>query len=138
MDIIKAFRAAFSRKEEKQWEKIYVIIDIHDTILHACYENDETFDYFPYAKEALRMLSDRDDICLILWTSCHKQQIETYIKGFAADGIHFDYANENPEVENTKLSDFSTKLYFNVGLDDKFGFDGYEDWKNVIKALSEL
>jgi len=135
MDIKKAFENAFKRKIEKGWEKIYVIVDIHDTILHACYENEETFDYLPNAREALRLLSERDDICLILWTSCHKQQIENYLTHFAKDGIVFNYANENPEVENTAISDFGMKLYFNVGIDDKFGFDGDCDWKKVIEAI---
>jgi len=138
MDIKKAFRNAFNRKKEKGWDKIYVIVDIHDTILHACYENEETFDYLPNAKEALQKLSQREDICLILWTSCHKQQIENYMTNFANDGIFFNYANENPEVEDTSISNFSDKLYFNVGIDDKFGFDGDSDWINVIEALEEV
>ena len=43
MDIAKAFEVAFNRKNEKNWEKIYVVVDIHDTILRACYENEETY-----------------------------------------------------------------------------------------------
>ncbi len=35
MDIGKAFEVAFNRKKEKDWEKIYVVVDIHDTILRA-------------------------------------------------------------------------------------------------------
>lgn len=38
MDIGKAFEVAFNRMKEKNWEKIYVVVDIHDTILRACYE----------------------------------------------------------------------------------------------------
>ena len=33
MDIAKAFEIAFNRKIEKNWVKIYVVVDIHDTIL---------------------------------------------------------------------------------------------------------
>jgi len=51
MDIAKAFEVAFNRKIEKNWEKIYVVVDIHDTILRACYENEETYDYYPYARD---------------------------------------------------------------------------------------
>ena len=69
--IAKAFEAAFRRKEEKGWEKIYVVVDIHDTILHACYQNEETYDYMPYARPALQLMSSRDDICLILWSGCY-------------------------------------------------------------------
>ena len=68
MDIGKAFEVAFNRKKEMNWEKIYVVVDIHDTILRACYENEETFDYYPYAREALQLMTSRDDICMILWS----------------------------------------------------------------------
>ena len=74
MDIGKAFEVAFNRMKEKNWEKIYVVVDIHDTILRACYENEETFDYYPYAREALQLMTNRDDICMILWSGCYDEQ----------------------------------------------------------------
>ena len=40
MDIAKAFEVVFNRKKEKNWEEIYVVMDIHDTILRACYKNE--------------------------------------------------------------------------------------------------
>lgn len=136
MDIGKAFKAALNRKVERNWEKIYVIVDIHDTILHASYENTETFNYFPSAREALQLMTNREDICLILWSSTYKEKLEMYIDHFAGDGIHFDFMNENPEVGNTRLSDFEAKLYYNVGIDDKFGFEPETDWQKVIEVLS--
>lgn len=137
MGIAKAFEAAFVRKREKNWDKIYVVVDIHDTILRACYESEETFDYLPYAKSALQLMSSRDDICLILWSGCYPERLEAYRERFSRDGIHFDYVNENPEVGNSSFQDFSVKLYFNVGIDDKFGFDPQNDWARVIEALAE-
>jgi len=136
MDIAKAFRAALSRKIERKWEKIYVLVDIHDTIVHACYEKPETFDYFPAAKEALQLMTCRDDVCLILWSSTYKDKLDMYLVHFATDGIIFDYVNGNPEVSNTPLSDFENKLYYNVGIDDKFGFEPENDWKTIIEILS--
>ena len=56
MNISKAFETAFNRMAEKGWDKIYVIVDIHDTILRACYEQEETYDYLPQAREALQLL----------------------------------------------------------------------------------
>ncbi len=137
MDIRKAFDAAFIRMREKDWDKIYVAVDIHDTILRACYEDEETYDYFPLAKESLQMMSHRKDICLILWSSCHRDRLEEYARHFLDDGIRFDYVNENPEVENTRLQNFEEKLYMNVGLDDKFGFDAETDWETVCLVLVE-
>ena len=137
MDIKKAFDAAFIRMREKNWEKIYIAVDIHDTILRACYDDEETYDYLPLAKEALQAMSLRKDICLILWSSCHRNKLREYAQHFLDDGIIFDYINENPEVENTHLQNFEEKLYMNVGLDDKFGFDGENDWAIICRVLEE-
>ena len=136
MDIGKSFKAALTPKNQRNWEKIYVIVDIHDTIIHASYENVETFRYFPSAREALQLMTNREDICLILWSSTYRDKLEMYVRHFAGDGIHFDFVNENPEVGNTALSDFEAKLYYNVGIDDKFGFEPETDWQKVIEALS--
>ena len=137
MGIKKAFDAAFIRMREKNWEKIYVVVDIHDTILRACYDDEETYDYLPSAKQALQMMSLRKDICLILWSSSHRDKLMEYTRHFLDDGIRFDYINENPEVDNTRLQSFEEILYMNVGLDDKFGFDGETDWKIVCQVLEE-
>ncbi len=137
MGITKAFEAAFRRKREKGWDKIYVVVDIHDTILRACYENEETYDYLPYARQALQLMTSRDDICLILWSGCYPERLEAYRERFARDGIRFDYVNENPEVGNSSFQDFSAKPYFNVGIDDKFGFNPESDWVQVIETLAE-
>ena len=134
--IAKAFEAAFRRKAEKGWEKIYVVVDIHDTILRACYENEETYAFLPYARHALQLMSSRDDICLILWSGCYPERLAAYRERFAQDGIHFDYLNENPEVGNSSFQNFDQKLYFNVGIDDKFGFEPETDWLCVIEALA--
>ena len=136
MSITTAFENAFQRKLEKGWEKIYVVVDIHDTILRACYDKTEAYDYFPYAKEALQIMSYRDDICLILWSGSTIEILETYRDHFAADGIRFEHINENPEVENSAYQNFDKKLYFNVGIDDRFGFDPETDWEQVIEALA--
>ncbi len=135
MSITKAFVAAFERKIEKGWDKIFVVVDIHDTIIRACYEEEEHYEYFPMAKEALQALSDREDVCLILWSGCYPDKLAAYREHFAEDGILFEYGNENPEVGNTALSCFDEKLYFNVGIDDKFGFDPTLDWSEVLDVL---
>ena len=138
MDIARAFEVAFNRKIEKNWEKIYVVVDIHDTILRACYENEETYDCYPYSREALQLMTSREDICLILWSGCYVEKMNEYRAHFAEEGIHFDYANENPEVGNTSFQNFEAKLYFNVGIDDKFGFEPETDWVKVIDVLGRF
>ena len=137
MSIEKSFDAAFKRMKERNWEKIYVLVDIHDTIFEACYRNKEEYKWYPYAKEALDIMSHAQEISLILWTSTHKNIIDEYIGYFKANSIRFDMVNVNTETQNTDLSCFDEKTYFNVGIDDKFGFDAETDWKIIYDYLVE-
>lgn len=137
MNIEKSFEGAFRRMRERNWDKIYVLVDIHDTILKACYNNNETYEWFPYAKEALDIMSHAQDISLILWSSTHESAIKDYVEHFKENGIRFDFINVNTETEDTELSCFKQKTYFNVGIDDKFGFDAEVDWKLIYDYLTE-
>ena len=66
------------------------------------------------------------------------EKMNEYRAHFAEEGIHFDYANENPEVGNTSFQNFEAKLYFNVGIDDKFGFEPETDWIKVIETIGRF
>jgi deoxyribodipyrimidine photolyase len=134
----KAFGKAWVKKLENDWEKIYVLVDLHDTILEGQRTGRERWKWYPHALEALQKLSDRDDICLILWTSSHKKKLAKYLSKMALNGVKFDYVNSNPEVGATDILDPSEKLYFNVGIDDKFGFDPETDWKGVSLIADHL
>lgn len=76
-------------------------------------------------------------ICLILWSSVHDNELARYLKEFDDNGITFDYINSNPEVDNTDLASFQKKFYFNIGLDDKFGFCP-SDWADVKEGIDEF
>ena len=137
--IEKSICAAHTRMKEKHWDKIYILVDIHNTIFRPSYHKKETYEWFEMAKEALQFMSRCDKICLILWTSSYGEVIDEYLKVFEGSNIHFDYINENPEVENNDLGCFDNKLYFNVGIDDKFGFDAEGgDWKMVYDRLNHF
>lgn len=138
MSIIKSFEKASALKKERKWEYLYILIDLHDTVFKACYYDQETFEWFPYAKEALQLMSKRPDFKLILWSSTYFEKLTMYDRILAENDIHIDYFNINPECHNTFLSDFSQKLYFNVGIDDKFGFDPEKDWYKIYDYLSHL
>ena len=138
MDIRNSFDRAFARMRRRNWEHIYVLVDIHDTIFEACYQEKEEHKWYPYAKEALELMSYASNIRLILWTSSYRETIEkVYGKVFEENHIKFDYININPETKNNDLSCFDEKTYFNVGIDDKFGFDADTDWKVVYDYLVE-
>jgi len=137
MNIVKSFDAAFKRMKERNWEKIYVLVDIHDTVFEACYHEKEEYKWYPFAKEALEIMSHAQQISLILWTSTYKNVINDYVEYFKINGIRFDYINRNTETENTSLSCFDEKTYFNVGIDDKFGFEAETDWEIIYNYLVE-
>lgn len=139
MNLQKAILKQFDNMRARGWDKIFWAIDFHDTIMPGTYTSDDDNEqFYPGAVETLNILSRRKDCCLILWTSSHKQYAEKHLDRLNALGVQFDYFNENPECENTKLCDFNDKFYFNVLLDDKAGFDGNTDWIKIQSTLQSL
>ena len=141
MNIVKAFDNAYERAKYKNWDYIYVLVDVHGTIFKPSYLNEEKYEFYPYAKEVLELLSLYTDTKLILWTSSTYTAIFDYLKVFKNNNIKFDYWNKNPEVkrQNTdpETLDLSSKYYFNIGIDDKFGFEPETDWKLIYDYLTK-
>lgn len=141
MNIVKAFDNAYERAKYKNWDYIYVLIDVHGTIFKPSYLNKEKYEFYPYAKEVLQLLTLYTDTKLILWTSSTYTAIFDYLKVFRNNNIVFDYWNKNPEVERQSTDpdtlDLSSKYYFNVGIDDKFGFEPETDWKLIYDYLNK-
>jgi len=137
MNIRKAFDTAFDRMTAKNWDHIYILVDAHGTIFKPSYHNKENFEFYHCAKEALEMMSNFPDIKLILWTSSTPEMIEKFQDIFRKNNIIFDFVNCNDDVKalptDPKSSDFSNKYYFNIGLDDKFGFEPETDWEDIIE-----
>jgi len=131
MGILKAFDNAFQKKRERGWEKIYVFVDIHETILKPTYTDSSEKCFYKLAKETLQILSNRKDISLGLYTCSYPEEIQDYLEYFIENGIHFEHINSNLEEGNNKYACFSEKPYFNVLLDDKAGFDPEEDWRKI-------
>ena len=135
MGLIKYINKLFDERREKGYDTLYIMVDVHNTILKPSFEKEETFEYFPYAKETLQMLSSMEDVKLIMWTSCYEDKIIMYLEHFKENGIFFDYVNENPEYENLSFACFDTKFYYDIGIDDKFGFDANIDWEILYLSL---
>ena len=135
--ISNVIKKQFEIMEERGWEEIYWAIDFHNTIIPASYSNDDgNSPFYSYAIEALKILTEREDCRLILWTSSHRSYIEKHLERMKNLGVDFDYFNENPVCKSTELCDFDSKFYFNVLIDDKAGFNGESDWSDVLHALS--
>ena len=139
MSIIKAIENAIARANAKKWEFVYFLVDIHGTVFVPSYLAKENYEFYPYAKQVLQLLSAGGSTKLILWTSTGKEYIKEYLDVFERNHIYFDYVNENPEVtrqDTDPLSlDLSEKFYFNIGIDDKFGFDPETDWKEIFDYI---
>ena len=123
---------AFKKKEERGWEKwpqLYFAIDIHGTIIKPSYDvNEEVYDFYDGAIEALKMLSRNDKCCIILWSCSTKDYLGRFVEELNRQGIHVDYVNSNPECVSENSLDVSGKFYFDVCLEDKAGFNPDIDW----------
>lgn len=137
MNIIRAFEAAFYRAKENNWDYIVVLVDIHDTIFKATYSKEDNYEYIGKAKDALQVMSARKDIKIILWSSTFSKI--QYILRLDKDNIIVDAFNRNIDgIENTEIACFDEKPYFNVGIDNAFGFDPERDWDDIYNYLSQL
>ena len=137
MNIIRAFETAFYRAKENNWDYIVVLVDIHDTIFKATYSKEENYEYIGKAKDALQVMSARKDIKIILWSSTFSKI--QYILQLDKDNIIVDAFNRNIDgIENTGIACFDEKPYFNVGIDNAFGFEPERDWDDIYNYLSQL
>ena len=137
--IAQAIRKQFKVAKVRGWGRTYWAIDLHETLIHPNYRDDELpTDYYPHALEAMRLLSERSDVVLIMYTCSWPKEIEAYLRKFEADGIKFDYVNKNPEVASKGYGCYEEKIYFNLLLDDKAGFDAETHWLDVVRTLRDL
>lgn len=130
---------AFADKKRRNWEKLFVCIDVHDVILEGTYNlMNQGANYMPNALKVLQNWTKRSDMSLILWSSSHVIPTAKVVDDLEREGVHFDYVNENPECPNTELCDFRKKFYFNILLDDKAGFVGQTDWILIEEELKRI
>jgi hypothetical protein len=129
----------FRDKKNRNWDRIYICVDLHDVVIEGKFNKFNIgAEFFPGAVDVLRQFSYRKDIVLILWTSSHDDSVAAIMKKMEDNGIEFRYVNVNPECPNTELCDFSKKLYFNILLDDKAGFEGKTDWALIESEFRRL
>jgi hypothetical protein len=126
---------AFKLKKERGWDYIYVVIDLHGTLIKPYHQNIE---FYPHALKVMRWFNSRPEFRVILWTSSYPNEIETFREIAHTQGIHFNYVNENPMQRSSERADFSKKFYMSIGLDDKFGFDPLTDWNCIKEELIRL
>lgn len=138
--ITTAIKKAFKVAKDRNWTgAIYFAFDIHDTIIVPNYKlGDIPKDFYPGAKEVMRMISDRRDVDMILYTCSWPNEIEQYIKLFESEEIYFKFINENPDVPSKDYGCYDKKFYCNVLFEDKAGFDPNKDWERVRKLMEKI
>ena len=133
---IDAFKRALVGAKRKKWDKIYVAIDIHDTIVYGNYNvNELPTEFIANSKEVLQYLSKREDIVLLIYTCSHPEEIIKYVEFFNQHNINFKYANNNIDVPNNALGCYDSKMYFNVLLEDKAGFNAETEWTDIYEFV---
>lgn len=121
------------------WNKIYILVDVHGTIVpHSSHKTNSLTFVNDVCKEVLQNLSSRNDVCLILWSSTHINELEKIIEWLGKNSININYANFNPECLNTEYGDYTKKPYYNILIDDRAGFDPDFDWINIKNTLKEI
>lgn len=137
--LIEKLLSEFEKARTRDWDKFYITVDLHDTVLGSTYVgSDISKNFFDRAIPCLQLISKRKDTVLILDTSSNHKDIAKYLTMFSSLGIHFDYVGENPEQKNTSYADFNKKYYFNLRLDDKAGFNPHTHWKLLEETFGNI
>jgi hypothetical protein len=130
---------AHTLMNERGWDTLWWMIDIHDTIFKGKYASDQEFELYPGCVDVLKWISDQPNHEIILWTSSYgddAQRVVSYFK--EKHNIHIDFFNENPKCKSTGIADFSVKPYFNILLDDKCGGNFEFDWLLIAREIERV
>lgn len=134
------FDQAFNDAKRKGYDCIYIFVDIHGTVVKPNYSRDELpTEFYPQAKTALQVLSERDDCKLIMYTCSHPDDLVKYFNHFSKHGIKFDYINENPEcVTGAGYGNYDYKPFYNILFDDRAFFTPETDWSILVDTFENV
>jgi len=136
--ITKAVERAYKIMTERGWDTIYWAVDLHGVCLKSNYEKGGYSWINEDALRVLRLLSNRPETKIILWSSVFEEEENDILNFFEDEGVQVWAFNENPYESNTQVSCFDSKFYFSVLLDDKAGFDPDTDWRRVEEFINSL
>ena len=130
--MLKQIKKLNQKQLEKKWYKTHWLFDLHSTLIKP---HTEKIEWYPFAKECLQLLTLRDDINLVLWTSAYHKDLIEFLNECEANHIHFNYVNENPATDkNNYYGDFTSKFYFDLIFEDKAEFEP-EEWEEIYLYL---
>ena len=77
MSVVSQIKKTFETSFDKKWFDTYWAFDIHGTILKSTYDlKSDVYEFYPYAKESLMLISERTDITMILYTCSYLEEIQ--------------------------------------------------------------
>lgn len=134
--ITEAVKGAYKKMYDRKWNKIYYLVDLHETVFCNNYEG-LAINLYPDAIEGLQYLCTLPETRIILWSSVYEEDKQTYVDILKKHDIKVDAFNINPFEKNTKVGCFDEKPYFSVLIDDKAGFIP-SDWIKIKKLVEKI
>lgn len=125
----------FRLKKERNWHTIYFAVDLHGTLIKPGHDR---CDFYTDAIAVVKWINRRSDCKIILWTSSHQPEVNSFLYECSRNEIHMDFINENPLETDSAKACFVSKFYFNILLDDKAGFCGDCDWTRIKQCLIDI
>ena len=83
----------FKTKAERKWHTIYFLVDLHGTLIRP---GDDRIEFYPGSIEFVKWVNNRPDCKIILWTSSHTEEINTFLLECYNNNISIDFINKNP------------------------------------------
>lgn len=117
----RAIQNAYDKFDRRNYDFIYLALDIHGTCADADYHHISS-SLYDVVKEPLRVISELPEVKIILFSCCWPKDYQAYIDLFADSGIKISYFNCNPEIPNTATGCFDSKFYYDIIFEDKGGF----------------
>ena len=138
--IKQAIKNALLMKSIRGWDTLYWSIDLHGVVLVPNYDRIVKLEIYPTAAIVMRALTKSKKNKLIMYTASKEVEIEKYVELFAQESIKFYFLNKNTDVRDadTNYGAYENKPYFNILLEDKAGFDPYEDWDEIYNLLPSI
>ncbi len=134
--ITNAVKGAYRKMHDRNWDKIYYLVDLHETVFCNNYDGI-AYTFYPDALIGLQYLSSLPETRIILWSSVYEEDKKTYVDLLKDHDIRVDAFNINPFEKNTKVGCFDEKPYFSVVIDDKAGFIT-SDWIKIMETVKEI
>ncbi len=128
-----SIKKAYEQFEAREWNKIYIALDIHGTVADSDYHNTSK-ELYKTCIEPLQIISKLPEVTIILFSCAYEKDYGSYFELFNKNGIDVRYFNNNPEVDNTPTGCFDRKFYYNIIFEDKAGFEPWM-WPSVRDAF---